>query len=162
MLYKKQKDSHWKCSLVYLHAIASSMRVTLAKWAVFGTPRHLIPWAWRHSYIKHMPSSSHYLSWNLLSSVRFRVHQLDKIWLTFFGNFICLTHFLEFEFYYPFWELKLGTGSKSVNCPRCRVNRLTVDCYWVHFDSNIGCIEGSQISDSFSFRRSQFDWPPLP
>ena len=32
-----------------LHAMASAMAVMLAKWAVLGIPRHLIPWAWRHS-----------------------------------------------------------------------------------------------------------------
>lgn len=33
-----------------LQETASSICVTLAKWAVFGMPRHLMPWAWRHSW----------------------------------------------------------------------------------------------------------------
>ena len=41
---------HQKLFNRYLHATASSIRVTFAKWAVFGIPRHLIPWACRHSY----------------------------------------------------------------------------------------------------------------
>lgn len=29
--------------------MASSIRVTLAKWAVLGMPKQRMPWAWRHS-----------------------------------------------------------------------------------------------------------------
>lgn len=36
----------------YLQETASSICVTLAKWAVFGMPKHLMPWAWRHSWEK--------------------------------------------------------------------------------------------------------------
>jgi len=35
--------------LVNWRAMASSIRMTFAKWAVFGTPRHRMPCAWRHS-----------------------------------------------------------------------------------------------------------------
>ena len=35
---------------VHVRAMASSIKVTLAKWAVLGIPRQRIPWAWRHSY----------------------------------------------------------------------------------------------------------------
>lgn len=55
---KWQKKPRW-CILSFnktwnwiVRATASSIKVTLAKCAVFGIPRHLMPWAWRHSWAK--------------------------------------------------------------------------------------------------------------
>ena len=44
----------------YLQETASSICVTLAKWAVFGMPKHLMPWAWRHSWEKNSKKTT----WN--------------------------------------------------------------------------------------------------
>jgi hypothetical protein len=53
-----------------LRARASSIWVTFAKWAVFGIPRHRIPWACLHSY----------LNWKIFNK---NFYQLPILWLLF-------------------------------------------------------------------------------
>ena len=54
LIFYKKKIEHVQggdnISVNYSQAIASSIKVTFAKWAVFGIPRHRIPWACRHSF----------------------------------------------------------------------------------------------------------------
>lgn len=59
------KIYHKKYKYKYLQAKASSIWVTFAKWAVFGTPKQRIPWACLHSWIGNNQESYWFMKiWN--------------------------------------------------------------------------------------------------